>query len=175
MRFGSRLGPISNQFWNQFGVPKLLQKLSKKCVLWDPFLEPFFGGLEAHQVPLGSLLEPLMLILGSLWTPKPQKNNGFSMFFQIQLFGSLKLSMAILDPSWLLIGPIWSENGPDNDPKKYPKVVQKMVQKTAPKMLNSKMILGSNLKQFSGQIASKTQQSISSQHFRFSFRFHKTA
>ena len=83
--------------------------------------------------------------------------------------------MAILEPSWLVLGPIWSQNGPDNDPKKYPKVVQKMVQKTAPDMLNDKMILGSNLKLFSGQIASKTQRPISPQHLRFSFRFHKTA
>ena len=72
--------------------------------------------------------------------------------------------MAILDPSWLLLGPIWSQNGPGNDPKKYPKNVQKKVQKTAPKMLNSKMILGSNLTQFSGQIASKTQQSKYARH-----------
>ena len=64
------------------------------------------------------------------------------------LFGALKLFMALLGPSWLLLGPIWSQNGPENDPKKYPKVVQKMVQKTAPKMLNSKTILGSNLGPF---------------------------
>ena len=75
----------------------------------------------------------------------------------MQLFGSLKLSMALLDPSWLLLGPIWSQNRPENGPKNYPKVVQKMVQKTAPKKLNSKTILGSNLGPFWGQIASKTQ------------------
>ena len=76
----------------------------------------------------------------------------------MQLFGSLKLSMALLDPSWLLLGPIWSQNGPENGPKKYPKVVQKIVQKTAPKKLNSKTILGSNLGPFWGQMAPKTQQ-----------------
>ena len=73
----------------------------------------------------------------------------------MQLFGSLKLSMALLDPSWLLLGPIWSQNGPENGPKKYLKVVQKMVQKTAPKKLNYKTILGSNLGPFWGQMAPK--------------------
>ena len=82
----------------------------------------------------------------------------------MQLFGSLKLSMALLDPSWLLLGPIWSQNGPENRQKNYPKVVQKIVQKTAPKMLNSKKILGSNLKPFWSQIASKTQQSKYARH-----------
>ena len=74
------------------------------------------------------------------------------------LFGALKLFMALLDPSWLLLGPIWSQKGPENGPPKYPKVVQKMVQKTAPKKLNSKTILGSNLRPFWSQIAPKTQQ-----------------
>ena len=42
MRFGSRLGPISNQFWNQFGVPKLPQKWSEHSPFLVPFLKPFF-------------------------------------------------------------------------------------------------------------------------------------
>ena len=43
MRFGSRFRPISNHFWGQFGVPKLLQKWSeKKSLFLVPFLKPFF-------------------------------------------------------------------------------------------------------------------------------------
>ena len=74
------------------------------------------------------------------------------------LFGALKLFMALLDPSWLLLGPIWSQNGPENCPRNYPKVVPKMVQKTAPPKIYSKTILGSNLGQFWGQMAPKNQQ-----------------
>ena len=64
------------------------------------------------------------------------------------LFGAVKLFMALYGPYWLLLGPIWSQNNPENDPKKYPRVVQKKVQKTAPNMLNSKTSLGSNLAPF---------------------------
>ena len=66
--------------------------------------------------------------------------------------------MALLDPSWLLLGPIWSQNGPENGPQNYPKVVQQMGQKTAPKKLNSKTILGSHFAQFWSQMAPKNQQ-----------------
>ena len=64
------------------------------------------------------------------------------------LFGAVKLFMAIYGPSWLLLGPIWYQNGPENGPRNYPKVVQKMIQKPAPPKTHSKTILGSNLGQF---------------------------
>ena len=73
------------------------------------------------------------------------------------LFGALKPFMALLGPSWLLLGPIWSQNSPENGPRNYPKVVQKMIQKTAPQKMNSKTILGSNLGPFWGQMAPKSQ------------------
>ena len=60
----------------------------------------------------------------------------------MQVFGFLKLSMALLGSSWPLLGPIWSQNGPQNGPRNCPKVVQKMVQKTTPKKVNFKQILG---------------------------------
>ena len=64
------------------------------------------------------------------------------------LFGALKLFMALLGPSWLLLGSIWSQNGPENNPRNYPKLVQKKIPKTAPPKINSKTILGSNLGPF---------------------------
>ena len=60
----------------------------------------------------------------------------------MQVFGSLKLSMALLGSSWPLLGPIWSQNGPQNGPQNCPKVVQKVVQKTIPPKVNFKAILG---------------------------------
>ena len=64
------------------------------------------------------------------------------------LFGALKLFMALFGPSWLLLGPIWSQNGPENDPRNYPKVVPKIIKKTTPQKINSKTIFGSNLGPF---------------------------
>ena len=38
-----------------------------------------------------------------------------------------------MGPSWPLLGPIWSQNGPQNGPKSGPKSAQKLVQKNRPK------------------------------------------
>ena len=73
---------------------------------------------------------------------KPSKTEGFLRFLQMQVFGSLKLSMALLGSSWPLLGSIWSQNGPQNGPQNCPKVVQKAVQKTTPNKVNFKPILG---------------------------------
>ena len=63
----------------------------------------------------------------------------------MQVFGSLKLSMALLGSSWPLLGPIWSQNGPQHGPQNCPKVVQKIVQTTTPQKVNFKQILGPKL------------------------------
>ena len=87
-------------------------------------------------MPLESLLGLPKALLGCLWTPKTLKNICFSRFLQIQLFGFLKLSMALLGSSWHLLAPIWSPNGPQNGFQNCFKVVQKMVQKTTPEKVN---------------------------------------
>ena len=75
----------------------------------------------------------------------------------MQVFGSLKLSMALLGSSWPLLGPIWSQNGPQNGPQNCPKMVQKVVQKTTPKKVNFKPILdpkmGPKMSNFGGAAA----------------------
>ena len=121
-------------------------------------MDPFFEALELLGCLLGAFLGFLRLFWDASGPQKPLKTYSFLRFLQMQLFGSLKFSMALLDPSWLLLGPIWSQNSPENGPKNYPKVVQKIVQKTAPKKLNSKTIWGSNLGPFWGQMAPKNQQ-----------------
>ncbi len=62
------------------------------------------------------------------------------------------------------LGPILAHSWPDLVPKrsrkwpqKVPKSGPKNVQKTAPKQLNFKTILGSNLEPFWGQMAPKSQ------------------
>ena len=59
----------------------------------------------------------------------------------MQVFGYLKLSMALLGSSWPLLGPIWSQNGPQNGPQNCQKVVKKMVEKTTPEKIIFKLIL----------------------------------
>ena len=86
---------------------------------------------------------PLESPLGKPLDPKNfKKLMFFFRFLQMQVFGYLKLSMALLGSSWPLLGPIWSQNGPQNALQNCPKVVQKMVQKTTPKKVNFKSILG---------------------------------
>ena len=60
----------------------------------------------------------------------------------MQDFGSLKLLVALLGPSWPLLGPIWSQNGPQNGPKSGPKSAQKLVQKMDPKITPKMPVLG---------------------------------
>ena len=66
----------------------------------------------------------------------------------MQVFGSLKLSMALLGSSWPLLGPIWSQNGPQNGPKVFPE----MVQKTIPKKVIFKPILGPKMNSKMGHL-----------------------
>ena len=60
----------------------------------------------------------------------------------MQDFGSLKLLVALLGSSWHLLGPIWSQNGPQNGPKSGPKSAQKLVQKMDPKITPKMPVLG---------------------------------
>ena len=59
----------------------------------------------------------------------------------MQDFRSLKLLVALLGPSWPLLGPIWSQNGPQNGPQSVPKIVKKLVKKMTPKITNKIAVL----------------------------------
>ena len=63
----------------------------------------------------------------------------------MQLFGSFKLLMALLGPSWPFLGPIWSQNGSQNGSKSGPESVQNLVQKLTPKISKNEPILGPKL------------------------------
>ena len=75
----------------------------------------------------------------------------------MQVFGYLKLSMALLGSSWPLLGPIWSQNGPQNGPQNCKKMVQKIVQKTTPqKMIFAPILdpkMGPKMRHFGGGAA----------------------
>ena len=78
-------------------------------------------------MPLGSLLGSLEALLGGLWTQKP--SNCFLRFLKMQLFGSLKLLMALLGSSCPLFGRSGPKVGPKMVPKSGPKSDQKVGQK----------------------------------------------
>ena len=109
---------------------KIAPKLVKKMI----FLGSIFGSLFVEALELlGCLLGAVLGLLRLSWEAsgpqKPKKTLGFLRFLQMQVFGYLKLSMALLGSSWPLLGPIWSQNGPQNGPKSNLKNVQKLVQK----------------------------------------------
>ena len=106
-------------------VPKLVQKL---IISWSIFGSLLCWVLELFGCLLVAFLGLLRLSWEAFGPQKPRKTEGFLRFLQMQVFGSLKLSMALLGSSWPLLGPIWSQNGPQNGPQNCPKVVQKVVQ-----------------------------------------------
>ena len=93
---------------------------------FDQFLDHLWVSL---WVSLGSLLGPLEVLLGGLCIQKHWKNAGFLRFLKMQLFGSLKLLMALLGSSC----PLFGRSGPKMGPKMDPKVAQKVSKKWSKK------------------------------------------
>ena len=80
--------------------------------------------MGALQVHLGSLREPLMVILGSSKTKKVWLLHWKIVFFVNVVFHYIEA----LD---VLLGPIlasWSRSGPKMEPEINPKIIQKVVQ-----------------------------------------------
>ena len=63
----------------------------------------------------------------------------------MQLFGSLKLLMALLGSSCPLLGRFGPKMVPKTGPKSSPKSDQKVVQKMTPKITKKMQILGSKM------------------------------
>ena len=110
-------------------APKLIKNL---IILGSIFGSLFVEALELLGCLLGAVLGLLRLSWEASGPQKPEKTLGFLRFLQMQVFGYLKLLMALLGSSWPLLGPIWSQNGPQNGPRNCQKVVQKIVQNTTP-------------------------------------------
>ena len=113
---------LSAHFWRHFLTNFLI-------TFWI-----FWGGFEALWVPLESLLGSLEALLGGLRTQKPSNTGGFLRFLKMQLFGSLKLLMALLGSSCPLFGRSGPKMASKMAPKSDPKSDQKVVQKMTPKM-----------------------------------------
>ena len=102
----------------------------------DPNQDHFFDTLFLRfWGSFGASWEPSWASRGSLGRPLDPKKYGFTIgklhFVTMQLFGSLRILMALLGSSCPLLGPIWSQNGPQNGPKSCPNSVQKLIQKVS--------------------------------------------
>ena len=76
-------------------------------------------------VSLRSLLGPLEVLLKASGSKNTKKLNGFLRFLKMQLFGSLKLLMALLGSSC----PLFGRSGPKMGPNKVPKNAHQRNQK----------------------------------------------
>ena len=126
--WGHFWGPFLAPFWSTFGPqngPQNGPKTAPKLHFFEVyFWTSFFEGFIALSGPFGSLLGSLEALLGGLWTQKPSKTGGFLRFLKMQLFGSLKLLMALLGSSCHLFG----RSGPNMIPILVPKRLKKHTQ-----------------------------------------------
>ena len=133
---GLRRALVWRGFWGSILGPSLGSKMGAKFINFWVQLQTFFLGLlELLGCLLGAFLGLLRLSWEASGPQKHQKIEGFLRFLKMQLFGSLELLMALLGSSCPLLGPIWSQNGPQNGPKSGPKTAQKMSPKRLPKEL----------------------------------------
>ena len=124
------------QFCKRFGHPKRFlkwsqNKLQKNKRLINDWI-PCFLGFGVFQVPLGSLPGPSCALLDGLGLQTPEKQSVFR-FLQMQVFGALKLSLALLATSWPLVGRSGLKTDPQNVFESCPKYVRKLSKKRNPK------------------------------------------
>ena len=117
-------------FWVQFSVHFVFHfgvhfgsKIGSKTVLfWFHFWNPFFWGLEALQVPLESLPEPLILLLRASKTRKVWFSYCKITLFENDAFWYFKVHHALIGVILVHLGPLWLQNGPQNWPQNGPKM-----------------------------------------------------
>ena len=123
------LVPFLVQFFVHFGFHfgvHFGSKIGSKTVLfWFHFWNPFFSGLEALQVPLQSLPEPLILLLRASKTRKVWFSDGKITLFENDAFWYFKVHHALIGVILVHLGPLWPQNGPQNSPQNSPKMDQK--------------------------------------------------
>ena len=83
-------------------------------IFWVQLLEPFFSRLEALQVPLGSLPEPLMLILGSSSAKKIWFSDCKITLFVNAAFWYFEALDVLFGVLLAHLGPFLPQNGPQN-------------------------------------------------------------
>ena len=118
---GPKKEPFLDQFWSPFwpqNGSKMGSKMVQDFIFWGSILGSLvFEVLELFGCLLGAFMSLWSLSWEAPGPQKPRKTEGFLRFLQMQLFGSLESLMALLVPSWLLLGPIRSQNCLQNGSK----------------------------------------------------------
>ena len=116
-------------FEAQFG-PRLGPKIASNFVnFWVQLRTFFVGVLELFGCLLGAFLVLLRLSWEASRAKKCRQSHAKTTFLKMQLFGSLKLLMALLGSSCSLFGRSGPKMGPKMVPKSGPKSDQKVGQK----------------------------------------------
>ena len=102
--------------------PILIPKLVQNLLIFGPILDPFFLGFRSS----------LRFSWEASRAKKCRQSPAKTTFLKMQLFGSLKLLMALLGSSCPLFGRSGPKMGPKMVPKRGPKSDQKMVHKIIP-------------------------------------------
>ena len=120
-------------FWGYFCAffdPQNVSKISQDFFnFWAQFWIFLLGVLELFGFLLGAFLGLLRLSWEASGPKNLQKLKVFLRFLKMQLFGSLKLLMALLGSSCPLFGRSGPKVGPKMVPKSGPKSDQKVGQK----------------------------------------------
>ena len=116
---------FSVHFVFHFGVQFGSKNDSKTVLFWFHFWNPFFSGLEAIQVPLESLPEPLILLLRASKTRKVWFSHRKITLFENDAFWYFKVHHALIGVILVHLGPLWSQNGAQNLPQNGFKMDQK--------------------------------------------------
>ena len=122
--FGSIFGPVFCLLVFHFGVHFGSKIGSKTVLFWFHFWNTFFSGLEAIQVPLESLPEPLILLLRASKTRKVWFSNSKITLFKMMHFGTLRFIMPSLESSWCILAHYDPKTELKTDPKMDPKWTQ---------------------------------------------------
>ena len=100
--------------------PILGPKIGLKSICWGAIFGSFFEGVGTLLVALGSLLGPSQAVLEGLGPQKHLKTAGVLRCFQLLVFGTLRLLMGILGPSWPLLGRSGPKMGSKMGPQMAP-------------------------------------------------------
>ena len=111
---------------------KMAPKFVKKLLNFGSFLGPLF---ERSWSDSGASWMASWVLLGLSWRSRRPRSGYRLLVLSLPLFRYLEVLMALLGPSWRLLGRSWSQNGPQKRPKSDPQFIQKF----APKKLVKKV------------------------------------
>ena len=130
LRCGGRGWKKWSRFFSSFEThfgPSLGPKIASKFVnFWVQLRTFFVGVLELFGCLLGAFLGLVRLSWEASRVKKCRQSHAKTTFLLIQVFGSMKILMALLGSSWSLLGRSGPKMGPKIVTKSFPKNYQKI-------------------------------------------------